>query len=57
MSWYETGYDKNMGRVGPQDRPHEDYVKALKWIKEACDANGMFLSLVMPNLTDEGEVE
>ncbi|MEI7502972.1 MAG: chitobiase/beta-hexosaminidase C-terminal domain-containing protein, partial [Paludibacter sp.] len=30
---------------------------ALQWMREACDANGMFLSLVMPNLTSDGVTE
>jgi len=56
LSWYETGQDQNLGRVGPS-RPKADYEKALRWMKEACDANGIFLSLVMPNLKNEGELE
>jgi hypothetical protein len=45
-----------MGQVGPS-RPRSQYETALRWIKEACDANGIFLSLVMPNLNHEGELE
>jgi len=56
LSWFEDGYDKNMGTVGPS-RPHEYYVTALRWMKEACDANGMFLSLVMPHLKNEAAEE
>lgn len=56
LAWFETGYDQNLGRVGPS-RPKADYDKALRWMREACDANGMFLSLVMPNLKNEGELE
>jgi len=56
LSWYESGHDRYLGRVGP-DRPKADYETALRWIKEACDANGIFLSLVMPNLNNEGEEE
>jgi hypothetical protein len=56
LSWFENGYDRNLGRVGVE-RSHSDYIKALKWIREACDANGMFLSLVMPHLFNDAEVE
>ncbi|MBC3538977.1 T9SS type A sorting domain-containing protein [Rufibacter sediminis] len=56
LSWYETGQDRYLGRVGPS-RPREHYLTALKWMKEAADANGMFLSLVMPHLTNEAEAE
>jgi len=55
LSWFESGVDKGT-RVGP-DRPHEHYETALRWMREACDANGMFLSLVMPNLNDEATTE
>lgn len=56
LSWFETGYDQNLGTVGPS-RPKADYEKALRWMREACDANGIFLSLVMPNLKNDGELE
>lgn len=56
LSWFEDGYDKNLGKVGPQ-RSREHYETALKWMKEACDKNGMFLSLVMPHLNNEAELE
>ncbi|HEY0947494.1 MAG TPA: chitobiase/beta-hexosaminidase C-terminal domain-containing protein [Opitutaceae bacterium] len=56
LSWFEDGFDKNLGRVGPE-RPRADYEKALRWMKEACDANRMFLSLVMPHLENEAQLE
>jgi hypothetical protein len=56
LSWYETGYDRNLGMVGPS-RPPEQYETALRWMREACDENGVYLSLVMPNLFDEARVE
>lgn len=56
LSWFEEGYDKNYGTVGP-DRSREDYITAMEWIKEACDANDIFLSAVMPSLNNEAEVE
>jgi hypothetical protein len=55
LSWFESGVDKGT-IVGP-DRPHEHYETALRWMREACDAYGMFLSLVMPNLKDEAIIE
>lgn len=56
LSWFEDGFDKNLGRVGPE-RPRAYYETALKWMKEACDANGMFLSLVMPHLKNDAQLE
>lgn len=56
LSWFETGYDRNLGTVGPQ-RTRAQYEKALKWMGEACDDNGVYLSLVMPNLTNVAELE
>lgn len=56
LSWFETGHDRYLGRTGP-NRPKANYETALKWMKEACDANGIFLSLVMPNLNDEAVLE
>lgn len=55
LSWFENGVDKG-SRVGP-DRPHIYYETALRWMREACDAKGIFLSLVMPNLNDEAKTE
>lgn len=56
LSWYESGYDRNVGTVGPS-HPLTYYENALRWMREACDANGMFLSLVMPNLFNDGVTE
>jgi regulation of enolase protein 1 (concanavalin A-like superfamily) len=56
LSWFEDGHDRNMGRVGP-NRPREHYETALRWMREACDESGMFLSLVMPHLKNEAELE
>lgn len=56
LSWFEDGFDKNLGTVGPK-RPKQNYETALRWMKEACDENGIFLSLVMPHLNNEAELE
>lgn len=56
LSWYEDGFDDEQGRVGPE-RPRQDYEIALRWMREAVDEHGMFLSLVMPHLKNEGELE
>jgi len=56
MAWYETGFDHYLGRVGPP-HSHQDYVTAMRWMREACDKNGMFFSLTMANLFDEAQVE
>lgn len=62
LSWFESGYDRNVGTVGPDRRNSyinglSYYETALKWMREACDANGMFLSLVMPNLYTDANIE
>ena len=49
LSWYETGMDKG-STIGKTNRPHQDYVNMLKWTREECDKDGIFLSLVMPSL-------
>ncbi|MFY4776352.1 hypothetical protein [Metabacillus sp. RGM 3146] len=55
LSWYETGKDPNLGTVG---QAHEmDYETALKWMSEAARENHITLSLVMPNLSNHGELE
>ena len=56
LSWFEDGHDRWLGRVGPE-RPREHYVTALRWMREAADERGMFLSLVMPHLNDNATAE
>lgn len=56
LSWFESGYDRYLGKVGP-NRPREYYETALNWMREACGENSMFLSLVMPNMFNEAELE
>ncbi len=56
LSWFEDGYDKNMGDVGP-DRPREHYETAMRWMFEAAEENGMLLKAVMPHLFEEAELE
>jgi alpha-glucosidase len=47
-SWYESGYDANVGTVGV-DHGSADYATALSWVAEAA-GNGIEISVVMPNL-------
>jgi hypothetical protein len=56
LSWYEDGWDRWVGTQGPR-RPREHYETALRWMREAADERGMFLSLVMPHLYHEGAAE
>jgi hypothetical protein len=56
MAWYETGFDHYLGRVGPP-HSHQDYVTAMRWIREACDQNGVYFALTMANLFNEAQVE
>ncbi|MGA8114619.1 MAG: hypothetical protein WCA46_13210, partial [Actinocatenispora sp.] len=55
LSWYETGYDANIGAVGVE-HGREDYLTALGWMNEAA-GDDMELSLVMPKLIDHGAAE
>lgn len=57
LSWFEDGIDRNPDFGIPYDRPKEYYQTALRWMKEACDANGITLSLVMPHLYNHAESE
>ncbi len=56
LTWFQTGSDKGDPTYGPA-RTTEEYEKALRWIREACDQNNIFLSLVMPELKDNGVSE
>ncbi len=56
LSWFEDGFDKNLGVTGPQ-RPRAYYETAMRWIREAADANGVLFKAVMPHLKNEAEVE
>ncbi|MCE3251513.1 MAG: Dextranase [Cellvibrio sp.] len=56
LSWYEDGMDKG-DLAGKPGRSREHYELMLKWMKEACDKHGIFLSLVMPHLKNEGALE
>jgi hypothetical protein len=54
LAYYETGFDQNDGTVGV-DHGRDAYLQALQWMWEA--AEGMQLSLVMPNLFEHGAGE
>lgn len=56
LAWYENGYDRYLGRIGP-NRPREDYETALRWMREAADEHGMYLSIAMAHLYKEAELE
>lgn len=56
LSFFENGQDRGLGVVGVE-RPHWIYETALRWIREECDRYGIFLSLVMPHLFNDGETE
>ncbi len=56
ISWFENGFDRYLGRVGPY-RPRESYATAMRWMREAADLYGMKLSFAMPHMYNEGEIE
>jgi hypothetical protein len=56
LPWYETGMDHYLGKVG-KAHGRQAYETALRWMREACDQNGVYLSLAMANMFNEGELE
>ncbi len=56
LAWYETGNDHYLGKIGTP-HSHQDYETALRWMREACDQYGVYLSITMANLQNEAEVE
>jgi regulation of enolase protein 1 (concanavalin A-like superfamily) len=61
LSWYETGTDRNIPGTVHGSRPGGNgsarYATALRWMREAADQHGVFLSLVMPHLFNEAATE
>ena len=57
LGWYENGINGDNNQNGKPAYGTERYEKALKWMREACDAYGMTLSLVMPNQYDHAATE
>ena len=56
LSWYEDGKDNNMGTVG-RGYGRDNYELALKYICESASKYDMFVSLVMPHLYNDAELE
>ena len=56
LSWYEDGFDRNMGRVG-RGYGRDSYALALQYICEAARKYGVFTSLVMPHLYEKAMLE
>lgn len=56
LSWYEDGFDCNMGLVG-RGYGRDSYELALKYICESARKYGIFTSLVMPYLYDNAAFE
>jgi hypothetical protein len=56
LAWYETGHDHYLGKIGT-GHSHKDYETALRWMREACDQYGVYLSITMANLQNEAAVE
>jgi alpha-glucosidase (family GH31 glycosyl hydrolase) len=56
LSWYETGMDAGIGKVGSAHR-RDQYENTLKWMSEETSKDNMTLSLVMPALKNHGELE
>lgn len=56
LSWFETGYDMWLGQMN-RGQGREAYETALQWIRQSADRYGVFISLVMPNMYNDAEVE
>jgi len=56
LSWFENGFDRYLGQIGP-GRPREHYETALRWMREAADEHGVYLSVAMAHLYNEAELE
>lgn len=56
LSWYEDGTDRGMGIVG-RGYGRNSYAKALAYIAESAAKYDIFISLVMPHLYNDAELE
>ncbi len=56
LSWYESGYDQNVGGSVGVAHGSANYATALSWMSEAA-GDDVMLSLVMPNLFAHGANE
>ena len=56
LSWYESGYDQNVGASVGVAHGSANYATALSWMSEAA-GDDVMLSLVMPNLFNHGANE
>ena len=57
LNWYEDGYSRlEQDYCGP-GYGRVNYAKALSWCAESAKKYGIFLSLVMPNLYNDAELE
>ncbi len=56
LSWYEDGKDRNMGPIG-RGYGREAYVRALTYIAENAKKYNIYISLVMPHLYYDAEIE
>lgn len=56
LSWYEDGKDRAMGTVG-RGYGREAYARALAYIAQSAKKYGIFTSLVMPHMFNDGELE
>ena len=58
LSYYQCGnFDRNVNGSGGSRISDANYMTGIRWIKEACAANGMLFSMVMPNLDEEAAME
>ena len=57
LGWYENGINGDAQQNGKPAYGTERYETALRWMREACDENGVMLSLVMPNQYNHAEIE
>lgn len=56
MSWYEDGNDRYLGTSG-RGYGRDVYARALNYIAQAAKKYGVFTSIVMPHMYDDGLLE
>lgn len=57
LCWYEDGWDRGFNAVKGKGYGRENYRLALKYMREAADKYGVFLSLVMPHMKNNAKYE
>ncbi len=57
LSWYEDGIARTSGELSSRGYGRENYGLSLAYIAQAAKKYGIFTSLVMPHMYNDGELE